>query len=119
VSEDQIRRAGRWNQEQIIGCYLNSLPREFMRVMAGHPSQIGCFEIRRASVTPPDELLSLIWPELDVQKSRFGPQADQINGLTATGLIGLLFYLREVILQDSVALRQRFPSNAVWTHPVF
>ena len=38
VSEDQIRRAGRWNQEQMIGCYLNSLPREFMRVMAGYPS---------------------------------------------------------------------------------
>jgi len=31
VSEDQIRRAGRWNQEQMIGCYLNSLPRKFMR----------------------------------------------------------------------------------------
>ena len=65
VSEDQIRRAGRWNQEQMVGCYLNSLPREFMRSMAGHPSQMGCFEIRRASVTPPDELLSMIWPGLD------------------------------------------------------
>ena len=38
VSEEQIRRAGRWNQEQMVGCYLNSLPREFMRSMAGHPS---------------------------------------------------------------------------------
>ena len=65
ISKDQIRRAGRWNQEQMIGCYLNSLPREFMRSIAGHPSQAGCFEIRRASVTPPDVLLSLIWPQLD------------------------------------------------------
>jgi hypothetical protein len=71
VSEDQIRRAGRWNQEQMIGCYLNSLPREFMRTMAGHPPQSGCFEIRRASVTPPDALLSLIWPDLDASKDRF------------------------------------------------
>jgi hypothetical protein len=31
----------------------------------------------------------------------------------------LLFYLREVILQDSIALRRLFPSNPVWNHPVF
>jgi hypothetical protein len=35
ISEEQIRRAGRWNQEQMVGCYLNSLPRKFMRIMAG------------------------------------------------------------------------------------
>ena len=103
----------------MIGCYLNSLPRKFMRVMAGHPSQMGCFEIGRASVTPPDELLSMIWPELDAWKGRFGPQAGQINDLAAAGLTSLLFYLREVILQDSVALRKLFPSNPVWNHPVF
>ena len=45
ASEDQIRRAGRWNQEQMVGCYLNSLPRKFMRIMAGHPPQMGCFEV--------------------------------------------------------------------------
>ncbi|OCK77126.1 hypothetical protein K432DRAFT_128322, partial [Lepidopterella palustris CBS 459.81] len=83
--------------------------------MAGHLSQPGCFEIRRASVTPPDVLLSLIWPELDIWKDRFGPGVDQINDLAAIGAINLLFYLREVLLQDSVVLRQLFPSSAVWT----
>jgi hypothetical protein len=119
VSEDQIRRAGRWNQDQMVGCYLNALPREFMRRMAGHPSQPGCFEIRRASVQPPDVLLSLVWPELDVWKDRFGPKPEQINDLAATGLTSLLFYLREVILQDSIALRPRFPNSVIWMHPVF
>ncbi|KAF2470845.1 uncharacterized protein BDR25DRAFT_261100, partial [Lindgomyces ingoldianus] len=33
--------------------------------------------------------------------------------------MSLLLYLREVILQDSVALRRRFPSHPVWNHPVF
>ncbi len=74
ISEDQIRRAGRWNQEQMVGCYLNSLPRKYMRTMAGHPAQMGCFEIGRAAVTPPDTLLLMIWPELDAWKDRFGPQ---------------------------------------------
>lgn len=119
ISEDQIRRAGRWNQEQMVGCYLNALPRKFMRVMAGHPPQMGCFEISRANVTPPDELLSMIWPELDTWKGRFGPQKGQIKDLAALGLTSLLRYLREVILQDSVTLRQMFPGNRVWDHPVF
>jgi hypothetical protein len=35
------------------------------------------------------------------------------------GLTNLLLYLREVILQDSVVLRQLFPNNLVWNHPVF
>jgi hypothetical protein len=103
----------------MLGCYLNALPREFMRRMAGHPVQVGCFEIGRAAVAPPNVLLSLIWPELDIWKDRFWLNPGQINDLAATGLTNLLFYLREVILQESVMLRSRFPDNAVWTHPVF
>ena len=103
----------------MVGCYLNSLPREFIRLMAGHPSQMGCFKIRRASITPPNALLLTIWPELDKWKGRFGPQPHQINDLAAAGVTNLLFYLREVILQDSVALRKMFPSHPVWSHPVF
>jgi Centromere DNA-binding protein complex CBF3 subunit, domain 2 len=87
--------------------------------MAGHPSQMGCFEIRRAGITLPDVLLSIIWPDLDKWKGRFGPQPHQINDLAAAGVTNLLFYLREVILQDSVALRKMFPSHPVWSHPVF
>jgi hypothetical protein len=119
VSEDQIRRAGRWNQEQMVGCYLNALPRKFMRTMAGHPSQMGCFKIRRARVAPPEALLSMIWPKLDGWKDRFGPGSDQVNDLAAMGLTNLLFYLREVVLQDSVFLMRQFPDSPVWNHPVF
>jgi hypothetical protein len=60
VSEDQIHCVGRWNQEQMIGCYLNSLLQQFIRMMAGHLAQMGCFEVHRAEVTPLDELLSMI-----------------------------------------------------------
>ena len=35
------------------------------------------------------------------------------------GVINLLFYLREVLLQDSVMLRGRFPDSPVWNHAVF
>ena len=85
ISEDQIRQAGRWNQEQMTGCYLHSLPRKFMHAMAGHPPQIGCFEIRRAGVAPPDILLSMIWPELDHWRDRFGSGIEQENKLGCDG----------------------------------
>lgn len=119
VSEAQIRRAGRWNQEQMIGCYLNSLPRKFMRTMAGHPAQVGGFEIRRSRIPPPDSLLTLIWPDLNQWAERFGPGPEQVNDLAAAGFTGLLVYLRQVILEDSVPLMRQFPESAVWSHPVF
>ena len=59
---------------------------------------MGCFEIHRAGITPPDALLLIIWPELDKWKGRFGPRPHQINDLAAARVTNLLFYLREVIL---------------------
>jgi len=90
-----------------------------MRLMAGHPATMGRFEIRRAGISPPQPLLSMIWPELDRWKDHFGPGLDQVNDFAAMGLTNLLFYLREVVLQDSVFLMQQFPDSPVWNHPVF
>ncbi|KAM4067848.1 centromere DNA-binding protein complex CBF3 subunit [Hirsutella rhossiliensis] len=56
--------------------------------MAGHPPQAGCFEIRRAGVTPPEVLLSMIWPELDRWRGRFGPGTEQENDLAAMAPFG-------------------------------
>jgi len=44
----------------MVSYYLNLLPREFIRTMAGYALQMGCFKIYRASVAPPDVLLSTI-----------------------------------------------------------
>ncbi len=90
-----------------------------MRAMAGHALQMRCFEIPHAVIVPSDTLLSMIWPQLDTWKGHFGPQKDQINDLAAAGLVDLLLYLREIILQDSVALRECFPDHPIWNHPVF
>ena len=84
-----------------------------MQLIAGYLAYIGCFEICYASITLLDELLSLIWPQLDAWNGRFGPQLHQINDLAAAEAINLLLYLREVILQDSVALRSMFPSHPI------
>ncbi|KAL6401360.1 hypothetical protein AUP68_15229 [Ilyonectria robusta] len=87
--------------------------------MARHLLQKGCFETRRASIMPPETLLSLIWPDLNRWKGQFGPTPSQINNFVTMGLTNLLFCLREVILQDSVFLIKKFPRSPVWNHPVF
>jgi len=80
---------------------------------------MGCFEIRRARMPPPDSLLPLIWPGLNKWAGKFGLGPGQVNDLAAAGFTGLLFYLREVILEDSVFLMCRFPDCVLWSHPVF
>ena len=49
-------------------------------------------------MAPPSVLLSMIWPQLDDWKGRFGLQPGQVNDLAAMGVTNLLFYLREVVL---------------------
>ncbi|OWY97418.1 hypothetical protein PHMEG_00032054 [Phytophthora megakarya] len=44
ASESQIRRLGRWNNNQSMEkCYLTSLPREAMRTLAGFEPNRGSF----------------------------------------------------------------------------
>ncbi|KAK3898183.1 transcriptional activator of glycolytic enzymes-domain-containing protein, partial [Staphylotrichum tortipilum] len=114
VSEAQIRRAGRCNPDQMVGYYLDALPRKFMRSIAGHPAQMGCFNLPRV-VPPPPALLSMIWPELN----QWVDGAQKPKDLAGTGTVHLLVYLREVILQDSAFLIDQYPGSPVWSHPVF
>jgi hypothetical protein len=117
VSEAQIRRAGRWNPDQMVGCYLDALPRKFMRSIAGHPVQMGCFNLPRA-LPPPQALVRMIWPELN-RWADGAAGAVKPKDLAGTGTVNLLTYLREVVLQDSAFLIDRYPTSPVWNHPVF
>jgi hypothetical protein len=54
VEENQIRRAGRWNQDALTNCYLTHLPRKFLRTMAGfQPEAMGNYYLPRAKILPP------------------------------------------------------------------
>jgi hypothetical protein len=66
VLEDQIRRGGRWNADQITGCYLITLPRAFMRGIANFdPEYASSYFLPREIVAPLAQLLSRVWPNLD------------------------------------------------------
>jgi Centromere DNA-binding protein complex CBF3 subunit, domain 2 len=59
--EFQIRRAGKWNDDTMSTTYLTELPREFIRIVAGHSAQ-GLYFIDRDQIQPSEELKSHIFP---------------------------------------------------------
>lgn len=136
VEENQIRRAGQWNQDALTNCYLTHLPRKFLRTMAGFaPEAIGNYWLPRAKIQPPASLVRAVWPWVDEWLSWFnsddksqissmedlGPMPEQLDqdDMAAQGFLRLLDQFRTIILQDSVVLQAEFPQHPMWNHPVF
>lgn len=106
VQEDQIRRGGRWNADQMTGCYLTTLPRQFMRGVADFdPDYPGSYFLPREGCPPPLSLLQQIWPALDGWRAAHLelPEAtEQVELNRAAGaFLELLNQLRVVFLQVS------------------
>ncbi|KAL3702058.1 hypothetical protein R1sor_020080 [Riccia sorocarpa] len=118
ASEAQIRRLGRWNHQTMENCYLTSLPREAMRTLAGFSPSQGQFFLSRMAVTPPSQLTSKLFPQVEYWLSKL-EVGDCEQSIAAGGFLHLLKLLRIVILQDSVFLRIRHPTHPVWKHGVF
>ena len=108
----------------MTGCYLTSLPFEFMRAVADFdPEWSGSYFIPRATVRPPVALLVQVWPQLDKWKEAHSGASSSDLGveqnLAAGAFLELLEWLREVLLQDAVFLRQSYPNHPIFQDPVF
>lgn len=141
VSESQIRRAGRWNNDALTNCYLSNIPFDFVRSMAGfNPTQLGQYHLPRTKVTPPDHLLHAVWPWVDQwdlwireQHGKVPPQpacaydeialdpavTERFDDQAAEGFVRLLKELRIILLQDSVLFMREYPHHPLWLQPVF
>jgi hypothetical protein len=120
VSEASIRRAGWWtNSDQMTGCYLTSLPREFMRATADFdPDWPGAYYIPRATVIPPPSLITAVWPEVDSWKARLESREAEQNK-AAGAFLELLDWLRLVLLQDAPFLMAKFPDHPIFQSSIF
>ncbi|KAL3258479.1 hypothetical protein ABHI18_006016 [Aspergillus niger] len=139
VSENQIRRAGHWNNDALTNCYLTHLPRKFIRAMAGfEPSTRGNYYLPRAQIQPPESLTHALWPWVDEWLDWFESYGDasrqnekesdseteKVNeddrqDMAAQGFLRLLVQLRIILLQDSVMFREQFPLHPIWSDPIF
>ena len=83
VPEPQIRRGGHWNSDQMTGCYLTDLPRQFMRGMADfEPDYASNYFVPRETIKPPPSLRQRVWPQLDGwRQAHLGlPGATEVSG---------------------------------------
>lgn len=124
VSEAQIRRGGRWNNDQMTGCYLTDLPRQFMRGMADFdPDYATSYFVPRETIKPPPVLRQRIWPQLDHWRRAHlelsGASEVVEPNLAAGGFLELLDKLRDVFLQDSVFRRREHPAHPIFRDPLF
>jgi len=103
-------------------CYLATLPHASMRGLAGFDvTDTKPYFVPRATVTPPRELLCQIWPELDAWITAFkDPEENDVETtMAADGVLELLTWLREMVLQDAVGMRKHFPTHPIFSEPVF
>jgi len=118
ASEAQIRKLGRWNNQAMEKCYLTTLPLQAMRVLAGFQGEKGHFYLPRMTLSPPAALQSMIFPEADIWLGKLERNECEPN-IAAAGFLNLLTILKTVILQDSVIMKQKYPTHPIWTHCIF
>ena len=91
----------------MTGCYLTSLPRQWMRGIADFdPDYPGSYFLPRATVVPPPSLQQCVWPALDGWRAAHmqlsGTREVVEPNLAAGAFLELLSKLREVFLQVSM-----------------
>ena len=91
----------------MTGCYLTTLPREFMRGVADFdPEYASSYFIPRDTVRPSLHLRQQVWPDLDGWRAAHLelPSATEkvTPNLAAGGFLELLDRLRDVFLQVSI-----------------
>jgi len=128
VLSDLIKNIGLWCRDVQEKHYAASMPLQAMRVAAGHKIERGSVFYKRGQKpisACAQRLRKLIFPWLDHERARvhaFNQQGPRMNTKpTASGFLGMLDNLRDVLLQD-IACRMNnsdSPAHQVFRHPIF
>ena len=93
-----------------------------IRPLAGFaPDSNKSFNIPRDTLEPPEALTAAVFPSVD----RWVALHDDVNNtevdksVTGKATLRMLQYLRRVLIQDSVFLRERWPHLVIWDDPIF
>ena len=87
-------------------------------MLAGFSKERGTYFLERANLEVPATLLKQIFPQVDEWEQKI-QVATSSPGIATASFLQVMRFLKTVILQDSVLLSQKFPSSALWQHPVF
>lgn len=118
VPESQIRRMGQWNTDTMSNVYLDSLPREFMRVMAGFETDASYF-LARASEEPCEELKRLVFPWVDYWYDRHRSSNVRETSGSADRFMLLIKCFKTTFLQDAAVMMDIIPNHPIWRNEIF
>ena len=98
ANEANIMRAGRWGSNTSMdSCYLTTLPRAVIRVLAGYPVEGRCFWLARGVLDPPQSLQVQVFPLVEEGLAEIEEDGNQ--DLAGMGFLKLLKELRVVLLK--------------------
>jgi len=110
--------AGGWSTSAGEGCYGNGLALPSMRATAGFTSDEKCFYLHRGGLRTPEALLRCVFPKLDYWFHRFKNGDGVDHNYALDSFFCLLFFFREVIIQDAVVLMDEY-SHSLFQDPLF
>lgn len=123
AKENSIQRLGRLSNEPILLPLLTEVPVDALLRACGSSGDTSKYFLPRSRITPPEELLQMIWPFVDKEYQRLLERNS--NGtpderdISAQAFLETLIWLREVFLQDHVFIQDNYSTLPVFQHPVF
>lgn len=118
AEDNHIRRQGRWNSQAMENCYLTTIPREAVRGLAGFDPKRPCFCLPRSSLLPPKILLDMVFPWIDEWTAK-RESGLVVPTICLDSFLMAMNFLRIVLLQDSVILKERLPNLFIWNNSIF
>lgn len=118
VSSAQIQRAGLWSQDTMTNAYLDSLPRQFMRVMAGFETD-AAYHLPRAIEEPCEELKQLVFPWADYWYDRHSKNLVKKTSGSADKFLLMIKCFKTTFLQDAAVMMDIIPEHPIWRHEIF
>lgn len=119
-------RHGVWGSSAFDTCYANTIIPSVCLGLAGFSTNANGFFLPRASIDPPEELLALVFPELNgwLERNESGEGIDM--SISTTQFLATMVFLRVVLLQDSVFLKKKYPTklsqlweDELFSHPLY
>ena len=95
---EEIARMGRWNRTKLVGCYLSSLPTRAMKQMAGYVNNLQA--ILHRDIPVPDELVSAVWPGVELVYEQVADENKDIAGRGKCKLLCWLLDARVHLIKD-------------------
>ncbi|KAK7048472.1 hypothetical protein R3P38DRAFT_2687704 [Favolaschia claudopus] len=124
ASSDEVKALGGWSDSgSYRACYDRALPLQAMLAAAMFDSQHPeTHFLARDSLEPPTDVLAMIFPWVEEQLGKLDAREASnrmARDIALRHFLGLLVWLRRVVVQDAAVLYVRHPAAPIFQYPPF